>query len=448
MFLTAISKAASTVSRAGSGHQRKHGGAARCVFLLCFIVAGTVALSAETAPGAARDYASATIKLVVYGPSDDIFIWWGHAAIIVEEPNGTAFTFDWGVFDYPGDNFLAAFFQGKVRYRSAKTSTRSDMKTYFDEDRDIVVYTLDLDDASKERIIRYAEENVLPENCWYAYDDFKDNCSTRIRDVIDRGTAGQLRAWAENEKGRFTLRQHVRRFMAFHPWVDWYAGFLIGRTLDREISAWDEMFLPIELGRHISDFSFLDADGITRKLVSHVTLLNQTKTRQPILISPPSILARSFCAGVLIALFFIIAVHTGKRHPKTSRIAAGILQSALGLFFGLSGCVIILAPVLAGNEYLAHNNNLLFINPLFTAAVPLGIISAAGKNIRLGKKKIPVEKALRILWAYMLYAALAAELLNVLPRFRQENASIIMFILPIALALVCGGRIPRFCRRR
>jgi hypothetical protein len=400
------------------------------VFFLIFTAVSPDVIFAQTS----RDYASVTLKLVMYGPSDEIFIWWGHAALIVEESNGTAFTYDWGIFDYPGDDFLTAFLQDKIRYRSAKSYTQFDIKPYFDEDRDIIVYTLDLDAAGKERIIRYAEENVLPENCWYAYDDFTDNCSTRIRDIIDMGTNGQLRIWAENEKGRFTLRQHVRRFMAFHPWVDWYTGFLIGRTLDREITVWDEMFLPVELGRHMRNFSFIDADGKSRKLVTEAVLLNQTKDRQPVLNTPPARFVLSFCAGLLVALLIVLTVRTDKKYPA-ARIVSGILQSTFGLFLGFTGLAMLLAPVFAGNEYLAHNNNLLFINPLFFAAIPLGIITARGRNFQFVQK---AEKVLRILWIYLLCAALAALLLNVLPFLRQQNESVIAFVIPVAIGFLCG----------
>jgi hypothetical protein len=225
--------------------------------------------------------------------------------------------------------------------------------------------------------------------------------------------------------------------MAFHPWVDWYTGFLIGRMLDRETTVWDEMFLPVELGRHMRDFSFTDADGESRKLVSRATLLNQTKTRQPVLNIPPGNLARSFSIGLLIALCFVLTVHMGKKYPA-ARAVSGILQSTVGLVLGLTGLAILFAPVFAGNEYLAHNNNLFFINPLFFAAVPLGIITVAGKNLRSAQK---AEKALRILWIYLFCTALAALLLNTLPSLRQQNESIIIFVLPVALAFTCGSKI-------
>jgi hypothetical protein len=409
------------------------------LFLWCLLLGSVALFPVDIPDGGAANAAKAVkaVKLVVYGPSDEIFIWWGHAAIIVEYEDGAAFTYDWGIFDYPGDDFLAAFFQDQVRYRSAKSYTRTDMASYFAEDRDIVAYTLDVDEAGTEAIIAYAEENVLPENCWYDYDDFTDNCATRIRDLVDLGTGGQLRVWAEAQPGRFTFRQHIRRFMGFHPWVDWYTGFLMGRTLDRGITAWDEMFLPVELGRHIRDFSVTEADGQQRKLVAHVELVNQTKTRQPVLNAPPEEFPRSFIAGLVLALFFVWAARNDK-HKRPGRVTSGILQSAAGLFFGLSGLAALLAPVLAGNEYLARNNNVLFVNPVFLLAVPLGILSAQGKPVRFGAKTIPAEKALGVLWRYMLLAVFAALLANLFPSVRQANGSAVVFTLPVALAFAFG----------
>jgi hypothetical protein len=94
----------------------------------------------------------------------------------------------------------------------------------------------------------------------------------------------------------------------------------------------------------------------------------------------------------------------------------------------------LLAPVFAGNEYLARNNNLLFINPVFFATVPLGIITATGKTARKAKK------ALHILWLYLFCGALIALLLNALPPLRQQNESAIAFILPIASAFIYATR--------
>jgi hypothetical protein len=36
-------------------------------------------------------------------------------------------------------------------------------------------------------------ENARPENREYLYDYFRDNCSTRVRDAVDRAVGGRVR---------------------------------------------------------------------------------------------------------------------------------------------------------------------------------------------------------------------------------------------------------------
>ncbi|MDR2186313.1 MAG: DUF4105 domain-containing protein, partial [Treponema sp.] len=224
-------------------------------------------------------------KIAVYGPGDEIFIWWGHAALIVENTRwGYSHVYDWGIFFYPGDNFLEDFVRNLVRYKCTVELFDRDM--YVKEDRDITVYTLNLDTEQKETILSYAENNVLPEHCYYDYHEFRDNCSTRIRDIIDMGTNGQFKELFGNTPGRFTFREQIRRFTWSRPFSDWYLDFLMGQDLDRPITAWDEMFLPAEIGRNIVDFRYLDSAGGERNLVSSVEVLNKTKERPPILNKP------------------------------------------------------------------------------------------------------------------------------------------------------------------
>ncbi|MDR1908982.1 MAG: DUF4105 domain-containing protein, partial [Spirochaetaceae bacterium] len=199
----------------------------KAIFLaLC--AAAACALYGQEAPGRGpekRAVDDMIFKVAVFGPSDEIFVWWGHAALLVENTRwGYSRIYDWGIFSYPGNNFLWDFLRGRVRYKC--TVDILDMTAYLDEDRDVTVYTLDLDAEGKEAILNYAQNNVLPKNCYYDYHEFRDNCATRIRDLIDLGTGGQLKERLAAAPGRFTLRQHIRRFTWFRPFSGRLLDFL------------------------------------------------------------------------------------------------------------------------------------------------------------------------------------------------------------------------------
>ncbi|MDR2375306.1 MAG: DUF4105 domain-containing protein [Treponema sp.] len=377
-------------------------------------------------------YNDMVFKVVVYGPADDIFIWWGHAALIVENTRWNySRVFDWGIFSYPSDDFLKDFLDNQVQYNCDVESLN--FQPYIDEDRDIVVYTLNLEADAKEAILNYAEDMVRPENRYYNYHEFRDNCSTRIRDLIDMGTGGQFREWAAKTAGRLSVRQHVRRFTWSRPVWDWFLDFLMGQDLDAPVSAWEEMFLPVEIGRNISDFSYTGSSGAERKLVSSVEIINASKERPPILNVPLSRWPGALLVGLVPAALAAAINILRRKKPLAGRIAWGIFQGLAGMALGLLGCVLLYARFFMKNDYVRQNINLLFINPLLLAALPLGILSAAGRV------RAKPETCLRIFWAYVAGAGVLTLLLRMLPGFFQQNQAVLALILPLSGLLSLGA---------
>jgi hypothetical protein len=367
--------------------------------------------------------------VAVFGPSDDIFIWWGHAALIVENTRGGyARVFDWGIFSYPSDDFLRDFLNDRVQYRSVVDSL--DMGMYVEEDRDITVYTLDLETDKKELILGYAEQNVLPENCYYDYHEFRDNCSTRIRDILDMGTGGQLRETFGDAPGRFTLRQHIRRYTWFRPFSDWFLDFLMGQDLDEPVTVWREMFLPVEVGRAIVDFRYTDSGGAERKLVSSVELINSSKKRPPILNAPPRRWPADLMASTLAAVLLLGIAVLRRKKPLAGRILWGLGQSALGLCGGIAGLVLTYGLFFMKNDYIQQNINLLFVNPLLVAAVPFGVFAALNRPSR-----VRPEQCLRLFWALVFALGTVTLLIKTLPPFFQQNYTTLAVVLPPVLVL-------------
>jgi hypothetical protein len=380
-------------------------------------------------------------KVVVYGPADDIFIWWGHAALIVENTRWNySRVFDWGIFSYPGDNFLNDFLNNLVRYNSSVETL--DFQPYIDEDRDIIVYTLDLEADKKEAILNYAEDNVRPENRYYNYHEFRDNCSTRIRDLIDLGTGGQFREWAVNTPGRLPVRRHVRRFTWSRPVWDWFLDFLMGGDLDAQVTAWDEMFLPAEVGRNISAFSYTGSSGAEHKLVSSVEIINASRNRPPILNAPLSRWPGALLLGLLPAALVPLLWLLREKKPLAGRVAWGLFQGLAGLALGLLGCVLVYARFFMKNDYVRQNINLLFVNPLALAALPLGLLYAAGNT------RAKPAACLRVLWSCVACAGLLSLLLRAFPAFPQQNQAALALILPPAALLSLGPEPRGFLKPR
>ena len=369
------------------------------------------------------------INIVIISPGEEIYMWWGHVALIVEDSRrNTTRIFNWGTFTYPSDSFVKDFIHGQIRYFCS--SGYLDMDEYANGDWEITAYALNLDASAKKTILAYAENNVLPENCYYDYQEFRDNCATRIRDIIDMGTRGQFKAALSGIPGQHTLRQAVRRYTWFKPFPDWFLCLLMGQNFDKEITPWEEMFLPVDIARNIDEFTFIDDSGAERKLVDSKRIFHSSKKSPVILNDAPVTWPFALLTGLIIAALLLFLELKYKKHSRPARIFWGLIQSILGLFLGVSGSVLAVALFFMNNDLFQQNINILFVNPLLLIIVPLGILCMVNKSFLSITGRI-----LHIIWTYVFIAGAITLILRVLPFFYQQNQGVLGFILPVAFAL-------------
>ena len=88
--------------------------------------------------------------------------------------------------------------------------------------------------------------NALEENKYYLFDYYRDNCATRVRNLIDNATDGALHA-ATHTPASFTWREHTERLAADDPFVFFGLDLAMGGFIDQPITFWEEMFLPAKL---------------------------------------------------------------------------------------------------------------------------------------------------------------------------------------------------------
>jgi hypothetical protein len=373
------------------------------------------------------------LKIAVMGAGDNLYFWWGHIALIVEdELSGQNRFYDYGIFSFEADHFFVNFAMGRLLYRCGVSPAEPNINHYINTNRDVVIYTLDLPPHKKEEVYRFVENNVLPENRNYYYHHFNDNCATRIRDLIDMAVYGQFKEKYGGAGGRFTLREHIRRFMWFSPFMDWLLNFLMGQDIDVPITVWDEMFLPSEIGARIAEFYYADSQGIKHKLVSDTAVINKAVNRPAPLDAPPAQWPGGLAAGLLLAAVFTAALALRKKKPNQGRAVMGITQAAFGIFFGFTGSVLFFMTFFSNHDYTYHNANVLFVNPLMLAAVPLGILCAAGKK---PGQRLFCERLLRALWTYVFFGGLLSVIIKLSPAFWQTNLVTQLLIMPPVFVL-------------
>ena len=389
-------------------------------------------LDAQTGRGAHRGE-DLTLKIAVMGSGDELYFWWGHIGLIIEDSRtGQSRFYDYGLFSFDNENFFVNFAFGRLMYSCGASQTANNIATYVNTNRDVVLYTLDIPPENREKVREFADENILPQNRNYLYHHFKDNCSTRIRDILDIATDGQFKERFGDEPGRFTLRQHVRRHTWFSPFLDWVLNFWMGQDIDIPITVWEEMFLPSEVGSRIIDFEYADHYGDSHKLVTAEETVYKAVGRPAVLDAPrrqwPRELAFSLALVCVLGYLFWLQ----SQYPARGQVLLGICQSLFGLVFGGAGLLLFFMSFFTSHDYTYHNINILFGNPLLLIAFPLGIRYAASPTY---DRRLSTEFTLRLLWLLTALGIFLSMLIKLSPRFWQQNLTDQMLMLPVALFL-------------
>ena len=372
-----------------------------------------------------------TVKIAVIGPGDEVYFWWGHIALIIEDSvTGRSRFYDYGIFSFDNENFYYNFAFGRLLYSSGVSPTENNIIISIHRNRSIVLYTLDLPPETRIIIRDFVENNVLPENRDYYYHHFRDNCSTRIRDIIDLATDGQFKEQYGKTPGRFTLREQVRRHTWFSPVVDWILNFWMGQVIDVPITEWDDMFLPSEVGARIDEFFYTDLNGVRRKLVSDTQTIYKPENRPAVLDTPrkqwPRQLFFSLALSAIFGLFFFLCI----KKIRAGRILAGISMSLFGLVFGIAGVTLYFLVLFTNHDYTWQNSNMIFCTPLLLASVPPGICYAFTEKT---DKLIIYDALLRLIWFLTALGILVSMVIKLFPQFYQQNLTDQMLMLPIAL---------------
>src|SRR5687768_6828008 len=164
-------------------------------------------------PPAAAD-SGIRVTLLTMGQGDQVYELFGHNALWIHDPAlPYDIVYNWGVFDFRTPGFLGRFLLGDMRYMMAGETIENTIANYKYLNRRVWAQELDLTVAEKRALVDYVNWNARPENVQYRYDYYLDNCSTRVRDALDRVLGGRLRTYLKGIPTDETYRSHSLRLM-------------------------------------------------------------------------------------------------------------------------------------------------------------------------------------------------------------------------------------------
>jgi hypothetical protein len=359
------------------------------------------------------------------GNGDQVWERFGHNAIrIVDATNHTDSVYNWGTFDFRQPHFLQRFMTGNTLYWMQGDDISETLATYRYLNRSVWVQELDLTPAERLAVRDFITWNARPENRYYRYDYYLDNCSTRVRDVIDRIVGGQLKLATAARLTNTTYRFHTQRALQFDRAVALGTNIGLGEVADRPISEWEESFLPARLQEHVRHVQVRGLNGTHPLVKSEQQLFAANRPPEPA--APPSEMVRNLAIGLVIAVALGALARRASAGKRAARIGFTTLATIWAAVNGILGVILIVGWTATRHVFMARNENLLQFDVLSLAlAVVLPIALARARAVR----------AARTLSLLVAAIAFVGFVMQALPWFNQVNGEVIALTLPAHLAL-------------
>lgn len=365
---------------------------------------------------------SLTISLLTMGAGEHPFTKFGHSALWVHDAaTGRDEIYNYGTFAFDSPTLFLDSAQGKLPYWLSVQSLGGTLRSYGEAQRSLLASELELTPAERDALYAALRENERPENRYYRYDFYRDNCATRVRDAIDRVIGGQIHAQSQ-KPARMSFRAHTLRLVADDPVLYSALDLAVGRGTDSPITFWDEGFLPSRLRDLLLNTS-VARGGQTLPLVRSERLLLPSSLPEPRAV-PPDWIGRYFRVGVALAALFAalgLAAHYGGR----LRGALAVAFMALGLPLGLVGCALCYLTFISWHFAAANNYNVLLVPPWLLLLVVAGPSMARGRAWAWGLARWLVSSTL--------LCCVAAVAIHAVQRNPQQNWPELAFALPLWL---------------
>ncbi|MFK2879018.1 lipoprotein N-acyltransferase Lnb domain-containing protein [Rhodanobacter hydrolyticus] len=392
--------------------------------LLTFLVLLLLAVLPAHASIANAPGANLEVSLVTYGPGDVYWERFGHDALELRDTvSGEAMNFNYGVFDFNEKNFFLNFARGRMHYLMDAEPTEDEEGYYVQVGRSITRQHLALSPGQAAALRDFLLWNLRPENAGYNYDYYADNCTTRVRDALDKALGGVIKAHLTAQAAGMTYRQQTDRLMSAQPWLMLLLDLGLGPYADQPLNAWQGSFLPAELQANLRDVRVTDDHGGKRPLVQDEQLLSPNHVSVPPALAPDLRMP----LGIAGLIFAIVLALTARRRPT----AHALLGTLYLIAAGLVGIVLLALWTLTSHHSAWANANLLLFSPLAFLLLP------TLWRVRHG---IAPTRFANIVLMLQLFAVLATVALHLLPGAVQQNQPWILLALPVWLALAWNLR--------
>jgi len=369
------------------------------------------------------------IEVVTMGRGDPLYVWFGHTGLVVVDKRiNRSVMYDYGIFSFD-DDFYQTFAMGRLLYEVWATSAPARYDQQIANQRSITKLKLNLPPNAIIEMINFLNFNVKEENNTYLYHHYWENCSTRIRDIIDKAVGGQFKEWATSIESPYTLRQLVMLHTAPDPLADWLLNYLQSGVIDQPITLWEAMFLPAVLEKGLLEFSYLNGDGEVIEIATDYEVLN---------LEPPGVrpATRTEWRSTSLATFLVVLagalilrvlLHLSKRW-RPLKVVWGSLTFLIYFVLGILSLLLIFMVTISNHDVTYWNENLIFATPWLLVMAIQVLVYLFRKNYSLKRFRRGNAFFFLLILPYILVKVLFPSLLG------QHNWPALFTFLPLYLS--------------
>lgn len=298
----------------------------------------------------------ASIHIVTVGPfQPELYSAFGHSGIrVYDHKKGIDDFYNYGVFDFNQPNFYLNFARGFLNYRLAVMDYQRVKNFYAYQNRYIHEQVLNLDSAQTQKLYAFLEWNAQPENMYYYYDYFYDNCATRVRDAVEQTFGEAVKFDNSYITTDYTIRDLTDIYLQEQPWGDLGIDICLGLPMDKKATPYMYMFLPDYIEQAF-DHATIKVNGSTQPLVKRTIITYESTPESSTASAITPLYLFSF-----IAIVFLLITWRGYKNNKHKKWIDIVFFTIIGLV----GWLLFILWVATDHNAAATNFNLLWAFPL------------------------------------------------------------------------------------
>lgn len=311
-------------------------------------------------------------SLITCSPGKQIYQLYGHTALRMENfTQGQDLVFNYGVFSFEQPHFVWRFVRGECDYMVMPIPWEYFPLEYMERGSAIHAQELDLTPAEANKLWALLIDNCRPEHREYRYNFLFNNCTSRVRDMLEQAVDGKI-AYPQLEEKK-TYRQIIHEYATPGSLEAEAQDLLLGAKIDTILSDRATMFAPEYLKWFVASARVYATDGSLRPLMKGEATLLQARhiaTPQPRwqqILHKPVWPAWGFAAICLLLLLL----------ERRIGHMMWLLDIPLLLLQGLAGCLILFLGLCSLHPGVDANWQLWPFSPLALLALPRVVVAAA-----------------------------------------------------------------------